>query len=229
MIKYYQSQINRLNDVLKKNTILTNMLVHFFDYASKFTHFFLFNFFGYIGSFLLLFFIPIYFTDEFINFFITIFHHPENIILCFKNLPFALQLVFLFYVFLLDLVFFCTFLASIPLIRIQMIEKYKDSLILKKRGYNMLSSSVRRATTLGIPLTAPVIIAGDVYQHSTSIDAILQSNQHVWDEFQRTGDRRILERLQKIPTGGVATRINEVTVRFLDTIVQWKSGSKTKD
>ena len=110
-----------------------------------------------------------------------------------------------------------------------MIEKYKDSLIKKKRGYNMSFSSLRRTTTLGLPVVAAVVITGEIVQHQTTIQAILETNRLVFKEYQRTNDKKVLEKLQKIPTNSITTRIHDLSVSLREGIVSWKSGSRTKD
>lgn len=51
---------------------------------------------------------------------------------CFFKLPLALIILFLFYFFLGELTFFCTALSTFPFVKERMVEKYGDSLILKK-------------------------------------------------------------------------------------------------
>ncbi len=184
MIKIYTLSINRLNDFLKEKKKLTNGLLNIFDWSSQFTYLVLFNPLGYISFVLALFFIPVYYSKEVIDFLSLLLKEPSNFILCFNNLPLTLKILFSFFFIILELVFLCTFLASIPLIKEKMVEKYKDNLILKKRKYNTLTSSLKRAATLGVPLTAAIVVTGDVSQHSITVGAILEKKSSTLGDIQ---------------------------------------------
>lgn len=140
-------------------------------------------------------------------------------------LKFSLAFIF----FLIEIVFLCTILTFIPEIKEGMIDKYKDNSIIKKRGYNMWSSSIRRATITGIPLTAAILVTGDVTQHYNTIDAIKEHNKNVWDVYKQTKDKNVLSKLQNIPTEKISEKIHHASVKFYDAAITWASGSKTKD
>jgi hypothetical protein len=159
-MNFFNSIINHFNDFLKKRTTLLNLLVRFFDLGSKFTHFFLFNVNGYAALFLLMFIIPVYYSEQYLNFLNVLIKDTSNLSFCFKNLPFLLQVLFCFYLFILELIFFCSFLASIPVIEQKMIENYNDSLILEKRGYNALPTKAQKITTLSVTLAVAIIVLG---------------------------------------------------------------------
>lgn len=178
---------------------------------------------------LLLFIIPVANTQEFFKFLLGVISEPLHFGLHFKFLPIDLKILLSFYFFLIETVFLCTILSFIPVIKAEMIDKYKDNLILKKRGYNMWSSSIRRATTTGIPLTAAIFVTGDVTQHYNTIEAIKQENQNVWDAYKLTKDKSVLAKLQTIPTGGFSEKIHQASVKIYDTVVTWNFWSKTKD
>lgn len=229
MLKLQKILIENLNDFLKKRKNLTKILIHLFDFASKFTHFFLFNVIGFTTLMLLLFIIPVANSQEFIKFLIGIIDDPLHFGHHFNFLPIDLKILLSFYFFLIEIVFLCTLLSFLPKIKAGMIEKYKDNLIIKKRGYNMWSSSIRRATTTGIPLTAAIIVTGDVTQHYNAIEAIKDHNKNVWDAYRETKDKSILSKLQSIPTYRISEKIHQASVKFYDTVITWSYGSKTKD
>lgn len=110
-----------------------------------------------------------------------------------------------------------------------MVNKYNDEFSIKKRGYNMWSSSLRRATMSGVPLSVAIVVAGDVTSLSMQLDAIKQHNDQVWEAFQMTKDKTVLNQLQKNPTGSFSEKIHTVSAKFYDAIVTWGSGSRTKD
>lgn len=165
-----------IDNFLKRNEKLTNLVVLFFDFASKITHFFLFNFKGYFSLILVLFFVPIYYTEQFMEFLMLVVREPLQFISCFTTLPLVLSIVFIFLLLLIELVILCTFLSLIPTIKEKMIDKYKDPLIIKKRGYNMNTSSFARVATLGLPAAAAIVVAGDVSEHSITVNAIIKAN-----------------------------------------------------
>lgn len=177
----------------------------------------------------LLFIIPVAHYQEFMKFLLGIINEPVHFSFHFKCLPIDLKILFSFYFFLLEIVFLCTFLSLMPPVKKGMIEKYKDNLILKKRGYNMWSSSIRRATTTGIPLSVAIVVTGDVTEHFNTLKAIKDHNQNVWEAYKLTKDKNVLKELQRIPTGGVSEKIHQASVKFYDTLITWNSGSKTKD
>lgn len=112
-----------IDNFLKRNEKLTNLVVLFFDFASKITHFFLFNFKGYFSLILVLFFVPIYYTEQFMEFIMLVVREPLQFISCFTTLPLALNIVFIFLLLLIELVILCTFLSLIPTIKEKMIDK----------------------------------------------------------------------------------------------------------
>jgi len=178
---------------------------------------------------LTLFFIPVAYSNEFMSFIMGVVQEPFEFFSYFFNLPLILIILFLFYFFFTELVFFCTLLSTLPFIKEKMIEKYNDPLILKKRGYNTYSSTLRRMITLGVPIAAAIIVGGDTIQNSQSINAIIESNEKVWEHYRLTKDKRLLEHLQKIPTDRFTTKIQEVSVEVRDFFVKWAGGSSTKD
>lgn len=93
----------------------------------------------------------------------------------------------------------------------------------------MNTSSLARVATLGLPAAAALVVAGDVSEHSITVNVILKANQVVWGASKETKDKKVLDKLQKIPTGSYSTKIHEATVNFVNTLVTWKFGSKTKD
>lgn len=223
--------VNFFNGFLEKNPKLLKFLVFLFDNLSKVTYFVLYNRFVFILTIIFLFYVPVIFSNEFINFLIIIYKTPILSYQEFFKLPGALQLLIAYFILLLEIVFICTFLAVVPLIKQEMTNKYNDSLILKKRGYNMYSSTLRRATTLGFPLAAGIIVGGDVYMHQLNIEAIQKANDKVkvWEAYLETKDKRLLEHIQKIPTNSITTKIKEVGLDVSNKFVFWKSGSVTKD
>lgn len=80
-----------------------------------------------------------------------------------------------------------------------------------------------------IPLTAAILVAGDVKSLSMQLEAIKENNDQVWEMFQRTKDKNVLKQFQKISTSSYSERIQTVSAKFYDTIVTWGSGSRTKD
>lgn len=229
MIKIQKTGIDNVNNFLKKRKNLIKMLLYIFDFGSKLTHFFLFNVFGFTILMLLLFLIPVAKSEQFIKFLLAAINEPLHFYLHFKLLPVDLKIILAFYFFLIEMVFLCTLLSFIPEIHLRMIDKYKDSSILKKRGYNMWSSSIRRVTTTGFPLTAAIIVTGDVTQHYNTIQAIKEQNQTVWDVYKATKDKSVLSKLQRIPTETYTEKIHQASVKIYDTLITWSSGSKTKD
>jgi hypothetical protein len=209
--------------------MVPQFLVSFFDIGSRLTSFLFFNWFGYLFTMGLVFAIPLYSSIEFIDFLILITRNPKQILLFFNNLPIALQLLFLFYIFFFEVVFLCTFWSTIPISKEQMIKKENDSLILKKRHSTMWSSTLRRSAALSVSAVAAIVISGDCFQHHTTRTALSEKNGKVWEEFRRTNNLKLLDKLQKVPTGGYSERLREVTVGFVDSVMSWKSGSKTRD
>ena len=130
MLKFQKISIENLNYFLKKRKNLTKNLVYVFDFASKFTHFFLFNVIGFTTLMLLLFIIPVANCQEFIKFLTGVINEPLNLSLHFHFLPLDLQILLSFYFFLIEIVFLCTLLSFIPEIKAGMIDKYKDNLII---------------------------------------------------------------------------------------------------
>lgn len=173
----------KVNDYFVKNQKIGNFFFIMFDYGSKLTHFLLFDFRGYFVFMFLLFSIPVIYSLEFIEFFVLILNNSP-ILFCFQKLPVLLQIVFLFYFFFLELVFICTLLAMIPFIKEKMVNKYKNPEILKFRGYNTISNSLRRATTLGFPIIAATVVAGDVTQHNISVSAIHEGNRQILEIYK---------------------------------------------
>jgi hypothetical protein len=137
MIKFQKILIEKFNSFLKKRKSLTKILVNFFDFASKVTHFFLFNGIGFTTFMLLLFIIPVAKSEQFMKFLLGFVNDPLNLSLYFSCLPIDLKILFSFYFFFIEIVFLCTFLSFMPEIKRGIIEKYQDNFILKKRGYNM--------------------------------------------------------------------------------------------
>jgi len=132
MLKLQTILIENLNDFFKKRKNLTKILVHVFDFSSKFTHFFLFNVIGFTTLMVLLFIIPVANSLEFIKFLTGVVDEPLNFGHHFNCLPVDLKILLSFYFFLIEIVFFCTFLSFLPEIKAGMIDKYKDNSIIKK-------------------------------------------------------------------------------------------------
>lgn len=204
-------------------------MVHIFDFASKFTHFFLFNVIVFTIFMLLLFIIPVSNYQDFMKFLIGIVQEPLHFGHHFKILPIDLKLLFSFYFFLIEIVCLCTLLSFLPEIKTGMIEKYKDNSIIKKRGYDMWASSIRKKVATGIPLTAAIMVTGDVTQHYTTIEAIKEHNRVLLDAYKITKDPNILSKFQDIPTDQMSERIQQASVKIYDTLITWTSGSKTKN
>lgn len=99
MLKLKKNSIENLNDFLRKRKNLTKILIHVFDFASKFTHFFLFNIIGFTTLILLLFIIPVANSQEFIKFLIGIINEPYHFGLHFHVLPIDLKILLSFYFF----------------------------------------------------------------------------------------------------------------------------------
>lgn len=178
---------------------------------------------------LLLFIIPVANSQEFIKFLIGVINEPLYFGHHFNFLPIDLKILLSFYFFLIEIVCLCTLLSFLPEIKAGMIDKYKDNSIIKKRGYNMWFSSIRRATTTGIPLTVAILVTGDVTQHYNAIEAIKEHNKNVWDAYRATKDKSVFSKLQSIPTERMSEKIHQASVKFYDTVITWSSGSRTKD
>jgi len=93
----------------------------------------------------------------------------------------------------------------------------------------MWSSSIRRATTAGIPITVAIVVTGDVAQHYNTIQAINDHNQKVWDAYAATKEKFVLSKLHSIPTERLSEKIHQASVKIYDAVITWSSGSKTKD
>lgn len=228
MKKHFIQFFKRLDNFIESRKKILNFLVFLFDNGSKLTSIILFSPFVYFTFMVLFFMIPVYYSIELMEFLISI-KSISSIYLEFSKLPVVLQFLFVFYFLLMELVFFCTLLASFPCIKTMLIAKYNDDLIIKKRGYNMLRSSARRATTLGLPIAASVLAASDYASHSVSVKAILESNQKILELYAKTKDKKLLDSLQKIPTGGFTQKIHQVGAGFKEAVVSWTFGSKSKD
>ena len=170
------------------------------------------------------------FTAEVFDFLILIKNKSfSHAFLEFFKLPVPVVALLLFYFFLFELVFFCTFLINIPIIKKKLIEKYKDPLIIKKRGYNTLSNSIRRTVILSLPLAAGILTVGYCVNHSVSVNAVIENNRRVMELYAHTRDKTVLRQMQKIPTGGFSERVYSVGGSFKDFFVSWGTGSRTKD
>ncbi len=214
---------------LENHSRIGNAFVFFFDYFSKFTHFFLFNWIGFFSFTFLLFILPVAYSSEFIEFLIQI-KESSQLIPHFLKLPPALKFILLFYIFLLEIVGFCTFLAYLPFIQQKMIAKYRNPKILKERGYNSPLNSLRRATASGLPIAAAIIVAGDVTQHQISVETIRENNKQILEIYRETQNLKVLEKFQNIPTNSsFSEKIHRVAVNFKDLVIEWGSGSRTKD
>lgn len=225
----FNNFLNNFNIFFERNKGITKILSDLFDYLSQMTHFFLFNSIGFPLFMLLLFIVPVAHSEEFIKFLIDLYSNPLNFLSCFKSLPLGLKIILSFYFFIIESVILCTLLAFIPLVKKEMVSKYNDEFIIKKRGYNMWSSSLRRVIISGVPLSVAAVVAGDVTIVSMQIEAVQEHNQQVWETYRLTKDKAILNQLQKIPTGGFSERIHTVSAKFYDAVVTWGSGSRTKD
>lgn len=96
----------------------------------------------------------------------------------------------------------------------------------------MYTASIRRATTLDLPLVASVITTGHYLEHIKTLDTIVLENDKVWQAYIQSEprDAKILERLQRVPTGThFVEKTNEVGVSLRQGIVKWFGGSTTKD
>lgn len=229
MIPFLKNFWINLNIFIEKNKVIAQILASLFDFLSRITHFFLFNVLGFTCFMLFLFVVPVAHSEDFIQFLLNLYSNPLNFLSCFKSLPLGLKIIFSFYFFIIESVILCTLLSFIPVVKKHMVGKYNDEFIMKKRGYNMWSSSLRRATVSGIPLTAAIVVVGDVKSLSMQLEAIKENNEQVWESFRQTNDKALLDKLQKIPTGSFSEKIQTVSAKFYDTIITWGSGSRTKD
>lgn len=182
MIQFLKNSFNKINNFIEKSKVIARLLTLTFDYVSQFTHFFLFNIIGFLSFMSLLFVIPVTHSQDFINFLINLSSNPFHFLSFFQLLPLGLKLVLSFYFFLIECVILCTFLSFLPIVKKEMVIKYCDENIIKKRGYNMWSSSLRRVTVSGVPLTAAIIVAGDVTSLDKQIQGILENNNKVWKQ-----------------------------------------------
>lgn len=80
----------------------------------------------------------------------------------------------------------------------------------------MSGSSLCWTTITGLSLTAEAIAA------------IIKSNEEIWKNYKEIKERKLLEHLQRIPTDAVTIKITQLITNFIDGIVTWRSGSKTK-
>lgn len=234
MIKIYNSLktkldhfTTKLNGFLKEKTKLTDGLVLVFDWGSKTTHFLLFHPLSYLSLLWFLFSLPVYYSIDFMNFLMLAVKGDWS--LAFMALPLALKVLFSFSFFLLELVCLCTFLASLPVVKEKMVEMYDDPLILKKRKYNRLGSSFRRALTLGMPLTAAIVVTGDLSNHLISRKAIQADRKNLAEVFVQTKNSKVLDQMPNFPSGGTSQRVHDVTVKAYDYFANWSWGSKTKN
>lgn len=222
--------MNYISNILETSPRLVNFMVFVFDFGSAITSFFLFNPVIYLIFLLVFFFVLVCYSVELMEFFISIKNNNfASFFTEFFLLPFPLFTLFLFYFLFLELVILCTILASIPAVKNKMIALYNDPLILKKRGYNMLSSSIKRTVSLGLPLAAGFVVAGDHASHVASVNAILENNNRIIKLYADTRDARLLNQLQKIPTDRISERAHNATIGFKNFLIEWSTGAKTKD
>ena len=109
MISPFNSFLKTIDNFLKKNDELTHLLVQFFDCSSRVTHFFLFNIVGYFSLIVALFIVPVYYSEQFMDFLIGVIKQPLQLASCFMNLPLALEIVLSFLIFF---IFFIKFLLA---------------------------------------------------------------------------------------------------------------------
>ena len=226
LFKYKTTLFEKVDNYLRINFKLGHLLFILFDFGSKVTRFIVFDLRGYIPVMLLIICVPVAYAEEFVNFLIAL-RTPENIFDCLKHLPLALKGVFFLYIFIFDLVFFCTFLACIPSIKEKMIEKYKNTEIMKIRGYNVAGATARTImANMGLPAVAAILMSGDVIQSQITTNAIIENNRMILETYPNP-DSQILERLQKIQTPSTSMKLHNVTVGIKDFLVNWEFGSKT--
>lgn len=221
--------IQKLDSFFKKWNKLSLVFFWFFYYGSKLTRFMFFNLAGFVSLNLALFFVPLSYSVEFINFLIQLLDQLSNFFSYFKALPPLLKCLLLFYFLLLEIVWYCTVLSYVPFIKEKMIEKYKDPLILKKLGYNLNTSTLRRATMSGFSLAATAFVAGDAVKHMQTLEAISTANADVWKAYSVTKDKNLLTHLQKVPTQSVTSKMHEISGSLREYVLSWKSGSTTRD
>lgn len=164
--------ISMLDNLFSHNPKLLNLLVNFFDYSSKFTSIILMDLRFYIPLLFIIYNVPIFCYESFINFLFKIHQDPysfENYKKAFLNLDTPLMMEFVFFIFLFELVIFNTFLATIPCIKKEMFIRYNDQ-ILKERGYNGLFSSTSRFIGLGTVVLASIMASVRVYETGRSFD-----------------------------------------------------------
>lgn len=99
-----------------------------------------------------------------------------------------------------------------------MIVKYNDLMIKKKRGYNMLASSLSRAVRFTLPAVIGIVVVGDVYMHQNTIEVILEFNRLILDNYDKTSDKKLLANLQQIPTGSMTIIIHSIGVNVAKKI-----------
>jgi hypothetical protein len=169
------------------------------------------------------------YSSELIEFLILI-KQTSQFIPHFLKLPLALKVLFLFYILFLEIIGFCTLLAHFPYIQQKMMVRHNNPKILKERGYNSPLNSLRRATVSGLPLAAAFLVAGDVAQHQISVENIRENNKQILEIYQETKNLKVLEKFQNIPTNSsFSEKIYRVAVNFKDLVIEWGSGSKTRD
>ncbi len=225
----FLSLFQKLNKFFEKHAKIGNVLVFLFDHFSKFTHFFLFHWIGFFSLIVLLFSVPVAYSFEFIEFLIQI-KQSSQCIPHFLKLPPALKFIFLFYIFFVEIVGFCTLLAYLPYIQQKMIAKHQNPKILKERGYNSPLNSLRRATASGLPIAAAILVAGDVTQHQISVETLRENKKQILEVSKETQNLKVLEKFQNIPTNSsFSEKIHRVAVKFKDLVIELGSGSRSRD
>lgn len=160
--------------LFSKSNSSQKLAVNFFTLTSKFTHFFLFDFFGkllYLLFFVYVFltngtnFVLIYYTTlatDWTNFFSNCFH--------FLNWSFFFLLSFLSILF--EIVFINTVLISIPEIKKKILHDFGEN-FLRERGYNSRMNSLARTGEKGFFLAVSVgaafigAAAGQIHETSS--------------------------------------------------------------
>ncbi len=157
-----------------KNSGLINPAVKYFAWTSKFTHFFLFHFFGKVLY--LVFFVAVFWMNG--NNFSYIYYKTLGtgwtwfFYSCLEYLDWSFYVLVGFLGFLFELVFINTVLVSIPEIKQKICKDYGET-FLSERGYNSRMSSLARTGEKGFGLALSVgaaflgAAAGQIHETSS--------------------------------------------------------------
>ena len=135
---FYNNYINLVNKVLNKFPRFLKALIIVFDYGSAFTSKCLFDLQIFIPLLVLIYVIPVIYSDEIVHFMLYLYKNSVSFSTVYQafllklNLP--LKLLLLFYILLTELVFLNAFLSRLPSVQVEMKKKYGEN-ILDQRGY----------------------------------------------------------------------------------------------